>query len=674
MAGKALHNYIHVAFTEYLLAGYLTFINLFTDSGVNFPQGEPNAVAYYYGRIFGLLLWLATYVAGSSLLMKGQRKFNSSILFFTVLLFGSIGMFERFLRVNSDSLGIFVVLTYLLFSISAHAKKRAPLTFFFLNLTFIFLISFTNLKLLYMALPVMALNTLLPFIYEKNRAVTQEIPAFFRIILYCTGVLLGSVMLWGKFVPKPHNVANFWYSVKQTTVSSVNFDYQYPGLAHKSWLTYIYDVLAHQIGFSQIAAIIIFSAIAFFIGKKRLYRSLLTWGKEQFVVKNFTSGSLFASLELILFVMAIFYYSGISSKVIHWSRWAAPLGFVMIMLISSKLGHMFDWILANDKNKKQIIYISMIPLLFLAWSVQFSLISSIKKSNYPQGHGYILTLNNVNEFLAEKNYSDEQIPKKVGWFFGEMDRVPRIDLTKLANGAEDVDYIIWPQWGTGAIYSKDHTDLEVHNQKEFIRNYSEEIIWRFPSPISKYVHYTKWFAQGILGITWLPETEALTETQYAILKMKKPIKPLTFKYEVPFNGMEHYYSGSSYIFNLKNLHDSNIFPPCHGSPTTLDVETGLPTDQQENEFFVSRIVNMHCHSLGIRIAFKGTWRIRIEGLPENKDNEQKVYSAYPMTFDPKTKTMIHRFEDTKITAAFGVATKEKHLPNLKFIVEYMPDK
>lgn len=131
MAGKPLHNYIHVAFTEYLLAGYLTFVNMFTDSGVNFPQGTPGIVAYYYGRIFGLLLWLGTYIAGVCLLMKGKSKISSSALFFTVLLFGSIGMFERFMRVNSDSLVIFVVLSYLLFSINAHYKNLRPLAFFF---------------------------------------------------------------------------------------------------------------------------------------------------------------------------------------------------------------------------------------------------------------------------------------------------------------------------------------------------------------------------------------------------------------------------------------------------------------------------------------------------------------------------------------------------------------
>src|SRR3990167_4996084 len=94
MAGKQLHNYIHVALTEYLLAGYLAFMNIFTRSGVNFPQGDPGLVAYYFGRIFGLIVWLTTYITGVSLLMKGRNKIPASVVFFTVLLFGSIGKFE----------------------------------------------------------------------------------------------------------------------------------------------------------------------------------------------------------------------------------------------------------------------------------------------------------------------------------------------------------------------------------------------------------------------------------------------------------------------------------------------------------------------------------------------------------------------------------------------------
>ena len=42
MSGQALQNYLHVAFTEYFLTGFLSVINLITRSGVNFPQGSPH--------------------------------------------------------------------------------------------------------------------------------------------------------------------------------------------------------------------------------------------------------------------------------------------------------------------------------------------------------------------------------------------------------------------------------------------------------------------------------------------------------------------------------------------------------------------------------------------------------------------------------------------------------
>jgi len=673
MAGKQLHNYIHVALTEYLLAGYLAFMNIFTRSGVNFPQGDPGLVAYYFGRIFGLIVWLTTYITGVSLLMKGRNKIPASVVFFTVLLFGSIGMFERFLRVNSDSMGILVTMIYLLISITLHYRKKSPFLFFITNLIFVFLISFTNLKALYMGLPIFALNTVLPFVYEKKRELGEELPKLFRMVMYTAGTILGSVYLWVVWIPKPIKLNEFWYSVKHTTVASVIFDYEYPGLAHKSWLVYIYDVLAHQIDFSQVAAVLIFILVAWFIGGRKLFRSIKTSVREQFRFSNVKTGNLFPSLELILLVMAVCYYYGISSVVIHWSRWAAPLGFLVILILSGILGRILDTIVSGSFPKRQLLYVLMPLLLFLAWSVQFALVLSIQGSNYPNRNGYGLTQDNVNQFIAEKGYTDAEIPLKIGWFYGELDKIPRIDLTKLGQkGTPEIEYLVWPQWGTGAVYNKGNVDLEDHNQREFFKKYTDEVIWRFPSPISYYVHYTKWFAQRVLGITWLPETEALTETQYAILKMKQPIKPLKLHYEIPYEGMEHYYSPLPTVFSLANLKDSNIFPPCHGSPTTLDVTTGLPTDAVDTTI-VSRITNMYCHTLGIRIAFKGTWKIKIEGLPENVNNEQKVYSAYPFEFDHESKTIIHRFEDTKITAAFGVATREKHPPGLKFIVDYEAD-
>ena len=85
MSGKALHNYIHVALTEYLLAFFLSFINMIIRSGVNFPQGDPSLVTYFFGRVFGLILWLLTYLLGVYLLQKGDKNIKPRIVFFTIL-------------------------------------------------------------------------------------------------------------------------------------------------------------------------------------------------------------------------------------------------------------------------------------------------------------------------------------------------------------------------------------------------------------------------------------------------------------------------------------------------------------------------------------------------------------------------------------------------------------
>ena len=45
MGGEALQNYVHVAFTEYLLAAFFTVVNMFTVSGVNFRAHQRHRYA-----------------------------------------------------------------------------------------------------------------------------------------------------------------------------------------------------------------------------------------------------------------------------------------------------------------------------------------------------------------------------------------------------------------------------------------------------------------------------------------------------------------------------------------------------------------------------------------------------------------------------------------------------
>lgn len=675
MGGKKLHNYLHVAVTEYLLAFYLSFVNAVFPSGVNFPQGYPTAATYFYGRIFGLMLWLLTYIVSVIILQKDKKIIQPRIIFFTILYFGSIGLFERFIRVNSDSMAIFVVLNYVLISFIFHRKKSTPFRFFVLNLIFVFLVSFTNLKALYMALPIFVLNSIVPFVwYEKKSDDEPRLPAFYRLIMYSLGVLFGSVVLWYLLIPKPIDVRTFWMELKHATVASVRHDYQYPGLAHKSWLVYLYDLFVYQVGITQSAVIGVILLWASFAGKKPFFIKIKERLKSQMSTTHYKDGNAYLNTEIILLAILILYYIGLSSVPIHWSRWGAPLGFFFILIISPVLEYAYHVLVQSTSSKQK--FFALAPLLIIAsWSLFFLLILSIKQSDYPTDNGYKLVTKDFDSFLKEKDISDKLAPKKVGWFLTSLDniRAPNFDITKLGQkDMPNIDYLVWPQWFTAVLYSKPNVDLEIHNIKEFIKNYTTDIIWRFPSPISYYVHFTKWFAQGVIGITWVPEVEALTETQYAVLVMKKPLKPLALRYEVPFEGLEHYYSPKSHIFTIATLNENTIFPPCHGSPTVLDVSTGRPSGPPKDPLVIVPINDMHCHSLGIRMVLAGKYRFKIEGLPENKNNEQKVYSAYPIEFEAKTKTISQTFESTKTTAAFGVATKQKKIKDLKFIVDYKP--
>ena len=85
----------------------------------------------------------------------------------------------------------------------------------------------------------------------------------------------------------------------------------------------------------------------------------------------------------------------------------------------------------------------------------------------------------------------------------------------------------------------------------------------------------------------------------------------------------------------------------------------------------ARTAGLYCHSTRIRVLFRGMYRIRVEGLPENVGGVQKVFSNIStFDWDPKTKTISVEAPTTMIPGDFGVATKEKHLPNLKFTVFY----
>jgi hypothetical protein len=116
-----------------------------------------------------------------------------------------------------------------------------------------------------------------------------------------------------------------------------------------------------------------------------------------------------------------------------------------------------------------------------------------------------------------------------------------------------------------------------------------------------------------------------------------------------------------------------MFPPCYSNPAVAYISTGkeVPPDSETG----SRTVGLHCHSLRFRVAFKGIYAIKIEGLPSDLDNSQMVYSAYGYNYDPVNKIITFLAPQTFITVEFGVATKEKSIPSLKYSIYYqsLPD-
>ena len=174
MAGQELHNYLHVAFTEYLLAGFFSIVNIVTTSGVNFPQGDPSLATYFYGRIFGLIFYLAIFLLGVIILQKGENKLKPRSVVFSILYFGSIGVFERAFRANSDFMLVFVFLNFVILSFWFHKIKASNLKFFILNLLFIFIGTFTNFKFLYLAVPLVLINFILPFFVYKYQTSSSD--------------------------------------------------------------------------------------------------------------------------------------------------------------------------------------------------------------------------------------------------------------------------------------------------------------------------------------------------------------------------------------------------------------------------------------------------------------------------------------------------------------------
>ena len=676
MAGQALHNYLHVALTEYALAAFFLVVNMFTDSGVNFPQGDPTLVTFFYGKVFGFLLYLITFVLGVLILQRDDRSIKIRSVIYAILYFGSLGMFERFLRVNSDSMSIFVYVNFVILSFWAHKRKKSVIWFFVLNTIFVFLGTFTNLKSLFLLAPVVLLNVVLPFfVYEREKNDnTQKLPVLYKLLLFVFGLVVGCILLWALLAPKPFDHHRFWYGVKKTIIHGTQFDFDYPSQAYDSWEVYLYDVLINQIGLSELLAIAILLVFAYKYAGKELFFKLWQLAKNQASFSHIKNGDLYQLTELVLFCSMFLYYLGVSTRVIHWSRWGAPAGFLAIMLLSTGVESLVV-ILAPFADRIRPKPVILAGLLFLtAWVLRIFLTIDLARSNYPELDGHKMTDQVILDFLKKRSISLEDAPKKVAWIEGNTSYVGGFQLDQIVDEEhKDVEYLLWPYWHLGHFYNRlANVNKGMSNQIEFFKKYVSSVKYGFPNLLSYYAHFTKWFAWRVLGITWNPEIDNLIENQFAILKLKGPMRSLTFLYDVGFSDLSHYKSIYSRTFNMKTLTDTYMLPPCYSYPDARFVKSGGWV-RPPAEFGVGgRTAGRYCHSLRLVYLYEGKYRIRISGLPDNPDDKQIVYSnVSAFDWDPETKTITIDVPNLLIPGEFGVATKEEYIKDLKFTVFYV---
>ena len=676
MGGKQLQNFLHVALTEYVLTGYLLFMNVFTKTGVNFPQGDPSPVTYYYGRLFGLGLLLLNFLVAALIVQKGERRLRLRTLIFAVLYFGSLGIFERYMRINSDSMSVFVVLNYMLLSFVFHRRRLSPWRFLFLDSVFVFLASFTNLKALYMAVPLLFINTVVPYVWYSRRDddKSYSLPLSYRFVFHALALVAIGVLLWVFLIPRPiTDPKAFWYQLKNATVRGVGFDFEYPTQSYNSWAVYIYDFFMEYLGLTQALAIAAtFFLAVFSVGRKAVVSDILSRLKSQLEIKLIKEGNLYRLTELIVFLSLLSYYIGVSRTLVHWSRWGVPLGVFGMMLLSPLIERLIVIIFSRKRIRLSRLLLIFSFLFLFSWSLRFLLFTDLMASGYPKKSGFSLTYSNIDRLIKEKGMTAEQAKTEIAWFTGYTSNVGNISLEKLAESEyRNVRYILWPYWNIGAVYnSNDPVDVTNSNQRAFIRKYSQDISYRFPSLLSYYMHYTKYFAWHYLRLTWNPEIDSLVEQQFAVVHLKDFPKVISLDYEVPFKDLSEAYSPYSLTFNLKNLPDSYVFYPCYSNPGVYEVLTGKEVPVPEGFGGYGRTAGRWCHSLWFRVFLRGHYEVRIEGLPETGQDSQMFYSTQNFKWNPETKTASIDFPETFISVEIGVATKEKNIPDLKFLVSY----
>ena len=673
MAGTELQNYLHVASTEYALAGFLTIANLFTDAGVNFPNGAPSNATYYFGHLFGAILYFLTYALGAIIIQKRSKQIELRTVIFTLLYFSSIAMFERFLRVNSDSFMIFLFLNFLILTLWQHLHKPSVIELFFLNTLFIFLATFTNLKAIYLMLPIIALNFILPFIwYEKaKKPRDKSLDPIYRMILYLIGVVVITLVLWKILIPQPYVPLHFWLTLKKTILHGTMFDFDYPGQSFKSGLVYLYDLVVYQIGLYTFGLILVFLVVC--LNKKGSYlvNEFKKWLRSILNIQELKEGNLYKFTEVILLLSFGTYFFGVATRVVHWSRWGAPLGFIAIILLSILLEKLYELTFTSKAAKSMIVHLFPYCII-IAWLLRIFLVIDIYNSKYTIEKPYTITQKDIIKYLGEKGVPIEQAESRVTWFTGYTPDVNNMSFEQVVEKDNlKTQYMLWPHWNLGVVYADQPVDKSTHNQRAFIDKYAQNIEFRFPTMLSKQMHMLKKFAWSVLKISWTPETDSIGEAQYAALTLKKPLESIELAYTVPFKDLSHYESEHTEDFNSRTLWDSYLFPPCYSYYAVRMVSNGAPAPEANPILGpYGKTAGLYCHSLGFRVLPKGSYAIRVHGLPDEPNN-MAYFNMGDFGWDPATKTAYFNIVNTVITGEFGIATPHKNLPQLQYEVYYV---
>lgn len=291
------------------------------------------------------------------------------------------------------------------------------------------------------------------------------------------------------------------------------------------------------------------------------------------------------------------------------------------------------------------LLISFFVLLFvLAWSLRVALFIDIKRSNYPQDGSSHLTSVDIHKYLDALGIPPQEHVSKAAWVGsvgGGLNNISLDELTLKKN--RSYSYLLWPYWNLGLIYSDLATDKTTHNQKAFINSYVGEITYRFPSIISYYTHYSKYFAWKYLDLTWSPEIESMVESQYAVLKLNKSVAAIDLNYTVDGRSLSNCYASrlSTCWPNMSHRYSVDLL-----SSETL----------------------FYDHSLWFWQLYKGNYEIKI--LPDPGVKLSRVYSTRDFEWDATNRVIRFRVDERQILTEVGVSSQKNFEPGLKFLVHY----